>query len=456
VKSTIEALEGNLVKLSVEVAEDEFDRNIDAAFRKIAREVRLPGFRPGKAPRKVLEARIGLDAARAQAIEDAIPEYLTKAVREHDVDLIATPDVTLTGGQTDGVVSFDATCQVRPEIDLPGYESLRVELVNPRLSDEELDEAVAAEVRRHGRLADVDRPAANGDTVVIDLAGTREGEPVPGLNVDEWTYEVGKGWIAPGFDDQLTGAKKGDTLRFSAVPNGTEQEADFEVSIVKVQELVLPEVTDEWVAETIAEADTVAEWRDTLRARHEESRTAQMRQIVVDRLTDALAEMVTVEIPEAMVAGDLQARTQNMIQQMQSQGISIEQWLQITGQDPESFIAALKVQSEKAVRVDLALRAVAKARAIEITDDDLEDEYSAIAVRVGEKSSKVRKLYEQNDGVGDLVASMRKQKALDWLVHNAAYVDQDGNALDTDMVLGHDHDHDHDDDESNESPEAAQ
>jgi trigger factor len=456
VKSTIEALEGNLVKLSVEVAEDEFDRNIDAAFRKIAREVRLPGFRPGKAPRKVLEARIGLDAARAQAIEDAIPEYLTKAVREHDVDLIATPDVTLTGGQTDGVVSFDATCQVRPEIELPGYESLRVELVNPSLSDEELDEAVAAEVRRHGRLSDVDRPAATGDTVVIDLAGTRDGEPVPGLNVDEWTYEVGKGWIAPGFDDQLTGAKKGDTLRFSAVPNGTEQEADFEVSIVKVQELVLPDVTDEWVAETIAEADTVAEWRDTLRARHEESRTAQMRQIVVDRLTDALAEMVTVEPPEAMVAGDLQARTQNMIQQMQSQGISIEQWLQITGQDPESFIAALKVQSEKAVRVDLALRAVAKARAFDITDDDLEDEYAAIAVRVGEKAAKVRKLYEQNDGVGDLVASMRKQKALDWLVHNAAYVDQDGNVLDTDMVLGHDHDHDHEDDENNESPEAAQ
>ncbi len=460
-KSTLEALEGNKVKLSVEVAEDEFDRNIDAAFRKIAREVRLPGFRPGKAPRKVLEARIGIDAARAQAIQDAIPEYLTLAVREHDVDLIATPDITLTGGETDGVVSFDATCEVRPEIEVPGYEDLRVELVNPRLSDAELDEAVAAEVRRHGRLSDVDRPAANGDTVVIDLAGTRDGEPVPGLNVDEWTYEVGKGWIAPGFDDQLTGAKKGDTLRFSAVPNGTENEADFEVSIVKVQELVLPDVTDAWVAETIAEADTVADWRDSLRSRHEESRTMQMRQIVVDRLTDALAELVTIEVPESMVAGDLQARTQNMIQQMQAQGISIEQWLQITGQDPETFIAGLRVQSEKAVRVDLALRAIATARSIEITDDDLEAEYAAIAVRVGEKAAKVRKLYEQNDGVGDLVASMRKQQALDWLVHNANYVDQDGNVLDTDMVLGHDHDHDghdhdghdHLDPETSESPE---
>lgn len=453
-KSTIEALEGNKVKLSVEVAEDEFDRNIDAAFRKIAREVRLPGFRPGKAPRKVLEARIGLESARAQAIQDAIPEYLTKAVREHDVDLIATPDVSLTSGETEGSVSFDATCEVRPQIELPGYESLRVELVNPRLSDDELEEAVATEVRRHGRLVDVDRPAAAGDTVVIDLVGTRDGEPVPGLNVDEWTYEVGKGWIAPGFDDQLTGAKKGDVLKFSAVPNGTENEADFEVTIVKVQELELPAVTDEWVAETIADADTVDGWRDALRARHEESRTMQMRQIVVDRLTDALADLVTIDVPESMVAGDLQARTQNMIQQMQAQGISIEQWLQITGQDPDSFIAGLKVQSEKAVRVDLALRAVAVARSIEITDDDLEAEYDAIAVRVGEKAARVRKLYEQNDGVGDLVASMRKQQALDWLVHNATYVDQDGNVLATDMVLGHDHDHD--DHDHDDSPEAAE
>lgn len=211
-KSTLEALEGNNVKLSIEVDEAEFDSNIDAAFRKIAHEVRMPGFRPGKAPRKVLEARIGIDAARGQALNDAIPQYLSRAVREHDVDLIATPEINLLDGAEAGPVRFEATCQVRPEITVPGYNGLRVELVNPALTDEEFDEAVTAELRRHGSLVDSDAPSKAGDYVIIDLVGTRDGEPVPGLNVDEWTYEVGRGWVAPGFDDQVTGVKKGDTL----------------------------------------------------------------------------------------------------------------------------------------------------------------------------------------------------------------------------------------------------
>jgi trigger factor len=445
VKSTLEALEGNKVKLSIEVDESEFDRNLDAAFRKIASEVRLPGFRPGKAPRKVLEARIGLEAARGQAIQDAIPEYLGQAVREHDVDIIATPDVNITEGQESGVVKFEATCEVRPEIQVPGYAGLRVELVNPSLTDEELDEAVTAEMRRFGVLADVDRAAALGDSVIIDLEGLRDGEPVPGLNVDEWTYEIGRGWVAPGFDDQLTGAKKGDTLRFSAVPNGTEEEADFVVTVNRVQTLEVPEVTDAWVAENIADADTIDAWKTSLRLRYEEQRTNQMRRTVVDRLTDELEKLVEIDAPESMVNSDLQARVQNTIQQFQSQGIALDQWLSATGQDADSFVSGLKVQSEKAVKVDLALRAVATAESIEISDDDLEAEFEAIGVRVGEKTAKVRRAYEQNDAIPDLVAQMRKSQALEWLLHHVTYVDQNGEVLSTDTVLG-EHDHDHGDD----------
>ena len=445
VKSTLEALEGNKVKLSIEVDESEFDRNLDAAFRKIAREVRLPGFRPGKAPRKVLEARIGLEVARGQAIQDAIPEYLGQAVREHDVDIIATPDVNITDGQESGVVKFEATCEVRPEIQVPGYAGLRVELVNPSLTEDELTEAVTAEMRRFGVLADVDRAAAVGDSVVIDLEGLRDGEPVPGLNVDEWTYEIGRGWVAPGFDDQLTGAKKGETLRFSAVPNGTEEEADFVITVNRVQTLEIPELTDAWVAENIADADTIDAWKTSLRARYEEQRTNQMRRTVVDRLTDELEKLVEIEAPESMVNSDLQARVQNTIQQFQSQGIALDQWLSATGQDADSFVSGLKLQSEKAVKVDLALRAVATAEGIEITDEDLEAEFEAIGVRVGEKTAKVRRAYEQNDAIPDLTAQMRKSQALEWLLHHVTYVDQNGEVLSTDTVLG-EHDHDHGDD----------
>ncbi|MFM9084226.1 MAG: trigger factor, partial [Actinomycetota bacterium] len=355
-KSTLEALEGNQVKLSIEVDESEFDRNIDKAFKKIAAQVRIPGFRPGKAPRKLLEAQIGVGAARAQALEDAIPEYLTLAVREHEVDLIATPKVELVEGQESGTVKFDATCEVRPEITLPGYEGLRVEIVSPELSDDEIDEAVQSELRRRGTLADVDRPAQSGDHVVLDLEGTRDGQPVPGLNVDEWTYEIGRGWVAAGFDDQITGAKQGDEMSFTLVPNGSEEAADFTVKVVKVQEIVVPEVDDEWVAQNITDAETVAEWREMIRTRYEEMRANQMRSTLVDRLTDSLAQLVAIDPPESMVQGDLQARFQNTVQQMQAQGIPLEQWLQVTGQDPDSFVAGLKEQSEKAVRVDLALR----------------------------------------------------------------------------------------------------
>lgn len=460
-KSTLEALEGNQVKLSIEVDESEFDRNIDKAFKKIAAQVRIPGFRPGKAPRKLLEAQIGVGAARAQALEDAIPEYLTLAVREHEVDLIATPKVELVEGQESGTVKFDATCEVRPEITLPGYEGLRVEIVSPELSDDEIDEAVQSELRRRGTLADVDRPAQSGDHVVLDLEGTRDGQPVPGLNVDEWTYEIGRGWVAAGFDDQITGAKQGDEMSFTLVPNGSEEAADFTVKVVKVQEIVVPEVDDEWVAQNITDAETVAEWREMIRTRYEEMRANQMRSTLVDRLTDSLVQLVAIDPPESMVQGDLQARFQNTVQQMQAQGIPLEQWLQVTGQDPDSFVAGLKEQSEKAVRVDLALRAVAVARGIEIPEADLEAEFAAIATRVGETTAKVRKLYEKNDAVGDLVWQMRKSQALDWLLHNVTYVDQNGQVMDVDDVLGPDHvrdrdDYSHDDYSHDQTAEDAQ
>jgi trigger factor len=174
-------------------------------------------------------------------------------------------------------------------------------------------------------------------------------------------------------------------------------------------------------------------------------RMNQMRRTVVDRLTDELEKLVEIEAPEAMVNNDLQARVQNTLQQFQSQGIALDQWLSATGQDADSFIAGMKTQSEKAVKVDLALRAVAEAENLTVTDEDLEAEFEQIGIRVGEKTAKVRRAYEQNDAVTDLAAQMQKSKALEWLLHHVTYVDQNGNEMSTDTVLGeHDHDHDHD------------
>jgi trigger factor len=449
VKSTLEPLEGNKVKLSVNVDEAEFDKDIDAAFRKIAQEVRLPGFRAGKAPRRVLEARIGIAPAREQALRDSIPQYLAKAVREHDVDLIASPEVEITAGEEEGPIGFAATCEVRPEVSVPGYDGLRVELPAPSPSDEEVDEAVQAQLRRHGQLTDVERPAAAGDYVTLDLNATREGEDVPGLNTEDWSYEIGQGWVADDFDERLIGASAGDELTFTTTPKGTEEPADFVVTVGAVQELVVPELTDEFVSENFGEFETVDAWRRSVVDGLAESKLNQARQELVGRVTEALTGLAEIEPPEALVQSDLQRRVEGTVRQLQSQGIDVEQWLSITGQDAGSFVESMKGASEQAVRVDLALRAVAAAEGLDADDGDLAAEYERMGMQFGQKPNDVRKAYEQNDLVPELVSQIRKTKALDWLLHHVQMVDPAGNPLDRDEILGHTHDadggHAHDD-----------
>jgi trigger factor len=449
VKSSLETLEGNKVKLYVEVDEAEFERDIDRAFKLIAKEVNLPGFRAGKAPRKVLEARIGIGAAREQALRDAVPEYLAKAVREHDVDLIATPEVEITDGTETGPVEFDATCEVRPVITVPGYAGLRVEVPSIEVTDDELAEAREAELRRHGTLADTGQPAEVGNFLTLDLATSRDGEELTGLNTEDWSYELGQGWVTDDFDEQLTGASVGDELEFTSTPKGTEEPADFTVKVTAVQAMTLAELTDEWVADTIVEFETVDEWNDSLRESLGEAKLNTARQGLVRAVNEALAGLVDADVPDAMVDADLNQRMQGIVQQFQAQGIDLGQWLGATGQSPDEFVDSMRGASVEAVKVDLALRAVAESETIDAEPQDLEREYARMAMQYGQKAKDIRKVYEQNDAVGDLTAQIRKSKAFDWLLHHVSFVDPAGAEVDRDTLLGHsehDHDdHDHDD-----------
>jgi len=437
---TVEQLEGNKVKVEVSVDEAAFEHDIDIAYRKLARQVRIPGFRPGKAPRRVIDAHLGADgkrAARAQAIEDAVPKYLAEAVKQHDIDIIATPKVEHVLGAEDesGPISFHCEMEVRPVITVAGYAGLRVELPSITASESEIDDVVNNERKRHGTLVDATRAIASGDQVTLDLSAARNGEPVPGLNVEAWLYEVGRGWVAKGFDDVLVGMNAGEDKQFKAVPNGNEDEADFTVKVVKVQELQLPETTDQWVADTFGEFSTVAQWRTVIAERMNESRLNQARNSVVDRVTDELVKLVEVDLPEVMVDGDLRARVRNTIDTFQRQGIAIAQFLQITGQTEEQFLDQLREQSRKAVRVDLALRAIASDRSFEADDADVDAELARIAERAGVKVKRVKSLYEKNDAIGDLKAQIRKSQALEWLVREVTYVDSEGRAIATDTLL---------------------
>jgi len=295
-------------------------------------------------------------------------------------------------------------------------------------------------------LADLDRPIADGDIVTIDMTATRDGEELAGLNIDDWSYEVGQGWVAEDFDEQLRGASNGDTSTFTTTPKGTDAPADFTVKITAVSELVLPELTDEWVQENLMDAEDVASWRDSISERLTEERLGAIRQTLVGKVTDSLVELVEEDAPESMVAAEQQQRVQNLLRQFQAQGMDVAQWMQVTGQSVEDLMESMREQAVTAVKADLALRAIVRAESIEVTGDDLDIEYQRMAMQFNEKSDAIRKAYERNDAVPELIAQIAKGKAVDWLLHNIEMVDADGTAVDRDLVLGHDHDHDDDTD----------
>ena len=429
-ESTVEALEGNKVKLSVAVTESEFETDINEAFRQIAREVRLPGFRPGKAPRKVLEARIGLEAARIEALERSVPKYYLQAVDEHDVDVIAQPEFEITGGEEGGDVSFTAVVEVRPEVNAGGYENLRVEIPSPEATEEEVEERIEHLRNSFSTLESVERPAESGDQITLDIEGSQDGDPVAGLTADDYLYELGSGNIVEEFDDQLAGTKAGDVLEFKADhPDPDEAQIDFKLTVKDIQEKVLPEADDDFAKEA-SEFETMAELREDLSNRMSMVKKIQASMAINQKTAEALGELVDEDIPEALVDQEFQNRLQDLAMRLQAQGVGIEQYLAGVGQDQETWVAELREAATQGVKVDLALRAVALKEAIEVAEHELEAELEAVAQRVGEKVAKVRKQIERNGQLAAVRSDLRTRKALEWLVSKVELVDEAGNTID--------------------------
>lgn len=430
-KSTVEALEGNKVKLSVEVDEAEFDEAIAEAFKRIAREVRIPGFRPGKAPRRILESRLGSDVGRQEALRESLPEYYARAVDEHDVDVIAAPEIDIRSGQEAGAVAFDAVVEVRPEIQVAGYGSLRVEVPSPEVTDDEIDAQVDRLRKQFGELQDKDGAAADGDHVSIDVAGSIDGEPVEGLSVDDYLYEVGSGAVVPELDEHLRGASAGDTLVFDAThPDPThEKPISFSVVVKTVQEQVLPEVTDSWAAEA-SEFETVEELRADLRERVFNVKRVQSLLALREGVIDSLVKLVDEEPPQALVDGEVQRRLEDLAHRLQHQGATIEQYLEATGTNPQDLLSQLREQATSAVKADLAIRAVIKAEAIEADDDEVDAEIARLAARMDEDAGKVREQLERAGQLSAVRSDVTRGKALEWLAERAEVVDPDGNVID--------------------------
>ncbi len=432
--TSVEPLEDNKVRLHISIPAEDFERAIDAAFRKLAHEVRMPGFRPGKAPRRLLEARLGTEVARGQALRDSLPEYYAEAVISESIDVIAAPEIDITAGEESGDVEFDAVVEVRPVVELDGYDGLRVEIPYTPVGDEQVATQVDQLRDRFADLEESSAPLADGHYAEVDIAGSIDGEAVDALTVTDYLYEVGSGNVVEELDAALRGSKPGDILQFGAslddrFGDHAGDDVEFRVLVKDAKKKVLPELTDDWVSEA-SEFATVDELRDDVRKRLQLFSVLQGRVAVRDRVIEAAAELVTLDPPTTLVEQEMERRIHDLMHRLEGQRANIQQYLAAIGQEQEEFVDQIRTGSTQAVRADLALRAVVLAEAIEVTDDEVDVEVARIAERLESKPAQVRKDLERRGVLEAVRSDVAKAKAIQFLVDHANVVDEAGAPVD--------------------------
>jgi trigger factor len=432
-RATTESIEGNLVRLSVEIDEPEFDRAMGDVVRTLANQVRVPGFRPGKVPRKVLEARMGgAGALRAEALREALPDFYARAVVDTELDPIAQPDIDITGGEDSGAVSFDAVVQVRPLVSIPGYDGLQVTLPSLAVTDEEVQRQLDRLRENDAELDVVERPAIDGDLVTIDLHGTdASGAEVVG--VDDYLYEVGSGTVVPELDAELHGAKAGAIVAFdSANPQSPEEQIAFRVLVKEVKVKKLPAETDEWAAES-SEFETMAELRADIEERIRRVKLVQTQMALRQKALEALSGLVPEEdVPEVLVDAEVNERLHDLQHRLEAQKLGLAEYFQATGTSPDELLGAVRVDAEAAVKADLALRALADAEELPLSEEDLDAEIATMAERMDTTPADLRQRLDTAGRTGAVRSELRKGKALEWLLDHVDLVDEEGNPISRD------------------------
>lgn len=438
--------EPNKIKLTVELEQHELDEAIEKAFKTIAKQVNIPGFRRGKAPRKLIEAQFGTEAARAQALNDSLPDYYVRALRENDIDAIAAPKIDITSGEDEGTVIFEAEVETRPVPDIPGYENLKVEIPNPRLSPDEIEKQIENFRRQFADLTEVDRPCREGDYVTLDIETERDGERVAGLNVTDFSYEVGGDFksFGPDFDKKIDGLSKGDEVEFTTTIPPNDDEVEMEVEVKMVEEQVLPELTDEFVEEH-SEHSTVAEFREDLEKHLTEHKRHEAGHAVESNALVALSELVTEDVPESLVESEMRREYQSIDANFRQRGFSLETFIEVSGQTEELFYESLRERSTVAVRVDLALRALAQKENLVATDQEVDEQIALLAQQFRQKSDRIRRDLERADQLPAVRSDICKAKAVRWLIEHVALVDDEGDPIDRTLLDFDEHSHDHDD-----------
>ncbi|WP_024447888.1 trigger factor [Mycolicibacterium iranicum] len=467
-KSTVEKLSPTRVRINVEVPFAELEPDIDKAFKQLAKQIRLPGFRPGKAPRKLLEARVGRGAVLEQVVNDALPARYSEAITSESLQPIGQPEIEVTKLEDNEELVFTAEVDVRPEIDLPDLKALKITVDPVEVTDEDVDAEIEALQKRFGTLTGVDRPAENGDFVSIDLSATVDGKDVPEAKTEGLSHEIGSGQLIEGLDEAIIGLKADESKTFTTTLVAGEhagQEAEVTVTVKSVKVRELPELDDEF-AQLASEFDTIDELKADLREKVSRVKTVQQAEAIRDKAIEVLLEQTEIPLPEAVVQAQVDDTLHNAIHGLDHDEDRFAETLKEQGSSREEFDADNRTNAEKAIKTQLLMDAIADKLEIQVGQNDITERLVLMSRQYGLEPQQLLQMLQQNNQLPAMFADVRRGLTVAAVVFGATVTDTDGTEIDTTEFFGPsgeqaaaaagDDDEDDDDDDSEDAGDEAE
>jgi trigger factor len=438
VKSTVEKLSPTRVRINVEVPFAELEPDIDKAFKALAQQIRLPGFRPGKAPRKLLEARVGRGAVLEQVVNDALPARYSEAVAAESLQPIGQPEIEVTKLEDNEELVFTAEVDIRPDIELPDLAALKIEVDPVSITDEDVDAEVEALQKRFGTLTGVDRAAEDGDFVSIDLSATVDGKDVPEAKTEGLSHEIGSGQLIEGLDEAIIGLKEEESKTFTTTLVAGEhagQEAEVTVTVKSVKVRELPELDDDF-AQLASEFDTIAELKESLVEQVSRVKRIQQAEQIRDKALEVLLDDVEVPLPEAIVKAQVDDALHNAIHGLEHDEDKFNEQLTEQGSSREEFDADNQSNAEKAVKTQLLMDAVADKLDIQVGQEDLTERLVLMSRQYGIEPQQLLQVLQQNNQLPAMFADVRRGLTIAAVVHGATVTDTEGTEIDTAEFFG--------------------
>jgi trigger factor len=433
VKSTVEKLSPTRVRINVEVPFTELEPEFDKAFKALASQVRLPGFRPGKAPRKLLEARFGREAMLDQVVSDAVPGRYSEAVTTSDLKPIGQPDIEVTKKEYGEDLEFTAEVDIRPEIELPDLDALKLTVDAIEVNDDEVDTELQNLRARFGTLTGVDRAAEDGDFVSIDLSATVDGEDLAEAKTEGLSHEIGSGQLIEGLDEAIIGLKEGETRVFTTkLAAGTHagEDAQVTVTVKTVKERELPEPDDEF-AQLASEFDTIDELKNSLTEQLKTRKRVQQAELIRDKVLETLLEQVDVPLPENVVQGQVDEALHNAIHGLDHDEARFAEALEAQGSSREQFDTENRTNAEKAVSTQLLVDAIADKLDIQVGQYDITQRLMLMSQQYGMEPQQLLAALQENNQLAALFADVRRGLAVAQVVEGATVTDSNGEVVDT-------------------------